>query len=331
MNNNHLVSIIVPVYKVETYLPQCIESILAQDYENIELILVDDGSPDHSGEIADAYAKKEHRIRVIHKTNEGVAKARNVGMEVAQGEFILFVDSDDWISKDHVNHLMSLQNKDDSDMCITTSFFTQKTDKQTANEVIQTISSEKAAALLLSPKIVVGSYNKLYRKKWLDDNNIRQNTKLFSGEGLHFIVTAAQHANHVTISNRKIYYYRRNVQESATTKFNIKMFTNNELSLDLIEKEKIAKSAFFNSMLSLFRVHLKINGLLAIISKSAQSTYPEEYKRWKQEIRKMGFPLLFNKYVPLKSKVRIVSVMFMPRLWTILAQKKRAKIFKESV
>ena len=331
MNNSVLVSIIIPVYKVEQYIRKCIESVLGQDYNNIELILVDDGTPDRSGEIADEYAQKDSRIRVIHKSNEGVAFARNVGMEAARGDFVLFVDSDDWISKDHVSHLMSLQKKDDSDMCMTTEYFTQKTDKQASVEKIETISSEKAATLLLSPKLVVGSYNKLYRRSWLESNRIRQNTNLFSGEGLHFIVTAAQHANHVTISNRKIYFYRRNVQESATTKFNIKMFTNNELSLDLIEKDRIANGKDFLNMLSLFRMHLKINGILALISNSKQNDYPEEFRRWKKEIRKTGVPLLFCRNIPLKSKIRIICVILVPSLWAAMAQRKRNRIFKGSV
>jgi len=331
MNNSALVTIIIPVYKVEKYIRKCIESVLDQDYSNIELILVDDGTPDRSGQIADEYAQKDARIRVIHKHNEGVAVARNVGMDAARGDFVLFVDSDDWISRDHVSHLVSLQKKDDSDMCMTTEYFTQKTDTQTSVEKIETISSEKAATLLLSPKLVVGSYNKLYRRSWLESNQIRQNTNLFSGEGLHFIVTAAQHANHVTISNRKIYFYRRNVQESATTKFNIKMFTNNELSLDLIEKDRIVNGKDFLNMLSLFRIHLKINGILALISNSKQNDYPEESRRWKREIRKMGIPLLFCGNIPLKSKIRIICVILAPSLWSVMAQRKRNSIFKGSV
>ena len=93
-------SVIVPVYKVETYLPRCIESILNQTVTDFELILIDDGSPDCSGEICDAYAAKDSRIRVIHQKNGGVSKARNAGLDIAQGEYIVFVDSDDWVDAD---------------------------------------------------------------------------------------------------------------------------------------------------------------------------------------------------------------------------------------
>lgn len=100
-----LISIIVPVYKVEKYLPACIDSILAQTYENFELILVDDGSPDNCGKICDEYAQKDNRIKVIHQENGGVTKARATGVNQASGEFITFVDSDDTIPNDAIESL----------------------------------------------------------------------------------------------------------------------------------------------------------------------------------------------------------------------------------
>lgn len=97
MDNTPLISVIVPVYKVEAYLDKCISSIVGQTYKNLEIILVDDGSPDKCPQMCDAWAAKDSRIRVIHKENGGLSDARNVGMAVAKGELIGFVDSDDWI------------------------------------------------------------------------------------------------------------------------------------------------------------------------------------------------------------------------------------------
>lgn len=99
------VSVIVPVYKVEKYLPECIESILAQTFTDFELILVDDGSPDNSGKICDDYAARDSRIRVFHKENGGVSSARNLGLDNARGEWIAFVDSDDMVGKKYLEHL----------------------------------------------------------------------------------------------------------------------------------------------------------------------------------------------------------------------------------
>ena len=94
-----LISVIVPVYKVEKYLDRCVESIVNQTYKNLEIILVDDGSPDNCPAMCDAWAKKDSRIKVIHKENGGLSDARNAGMRLASGEYICFVDSDDWMDR----------------------------------------------------------------------------------------------------------------------------------------------------------------------------------------------------------------------------------------
>ena len=97
---NGLISVIVPVYNVESYLEKCIDSIIHQTYKNLEIILVDDGSTDNSGKICDVYKEKDSRIKVIHKQNRGLSSARNCGLEIAKGEYIGFVDGDDYIAED---------------------------------------------------------------------------------------------------------------------------------------------------------------------------------------------------------------------------------------
>lgn len=111
-----LISVIVPVYKVEKYLDQCVQSIVNQTYRNLEIILVDDGSPDNCGEMCDAWAAKDDRIKVIHKLNGGLSDARNAGMAVASGELLGFVDSDDWISPEMFQKLYEQMETDGSDI-----------------------------------------------------------------------------------------------------------------------------------------------------------------------------------------------------------------------
>ena len=106
MNESPLISVIVPVYNVEEYLTQCIESIINQTYTNLEIILVDDGSTDQSGKICDEYAIKDDRIQVIHKENRGVGSARNVGLDTSKGEYVSFVDSDDYVDKNYIKILL---------------------------------------------------------------------------------------------------------------------------------------------------------------------------------------------------------------------------------
>lgn len=111
MNQEALISVIVPVYKVEAFLPRCVDSILAQTYKNLEILLVDDGSPDRSGEICEEYARKDTRVRVIHKENGGLSSARNAGIDVAGGDYVAFVDSDDWIEPDAYEAMMVAMQK----------------------------------------------------------------------------------------------------------------------------------------------------------------------------------------------------------------------------
>ena len=100
---DELITIIVPIYNVEDYLQRCVDSILIQTYKNIEIILVNDGSPDNCGAICDKYTKIDSRVKVLHKKNGGLSDARNAGLGIAQGDYVTFVDSDDWISIEYID------------------------------------------------------------------------------------------------------------------------------------------------------------------------------------------------------------------------------------
>ena len=111
-----VISVIVPVYKVEKFLDRCINSIIQQTFTNLEIILVDDGSPDRSGEICDEWKMKDKRIRVIHKENGGLSDARNKGLDVATGDYVAFIDSDDWIDPDMFQLLYDATQKYQADI-----------------------------------------------------------------------------------------------------------------------------------------------------------------------------------------------------------------------
>lgn len=113
---NPLVSIVVPVYKVEKYLVRCVESLIAQTYANIEILLIDDGSPDCSGQICEDLAKTDSRIRVFHKANGGLSDARNYGTERVNGDFVTYIDSDDFVAENYIDRMMSAQKEYDADI-----------------------------------------------------------------------------------------------------------------------------------------------------------------------------------------------------------------------
>ena len=116
MENTGLISVIVPVYNVEKYLEECVESVLAQTYTDIEIILVDDGATDSSGQICDRYAEKDERVRVIHQENQGLSGARNTGLANAKGEYVYFLDSDDWILPEALGELYKRAGKEKADV-----------------------------------------------------------------------------------------------------------------------------------------------------------------------------------------------------------------------
>ncbi len=105
MSDNPLISVVIPVYKVEKYLRECVDSVINQTYKNLDIILVDDGSPDKCPAICDEYAEKDTRVRVIHRKNGGLSAARNSGIDIARGEYITFIDSDDYVSRVYVEQL----------------------------------------------------------------------------------------------------------------------------------------------------------------------------------------------------------------------------------
>ena len=131
------ISVIIPVYNTEEYLAQCLDSVIGQSYSNIEVILVDDGSSDTSGRICDDYSWKDSRVRVVHQKNGGVSRARNAGIDLANGEFISFIDADDTIRSNHFHALYSLLEQSNSDISICGVNYTQNPNRELASMMNQ--------------------------------------------------------------------------------------------------------------------------------------------------------------------------------------------------
>jgi glycosyltransferase involved in cell wall biosynthesis len=167
-----LISVIVPVYNVEKYLPRCIESILNQTYRNFELILVDDGSTDRSGQICDEYKVKDERIRVLHKPNGGQSEARNEGIEQARGEYINFFDADDFAEKDILEYLISLARKYNADLVVTAPVLLYESGR--TRDLVSSLKEgvyprkEVYRSILLQTGIEAQSWGKLYKKFLFD-------------------------------------------------------------------------------------------------------------------------------------------------------------------
>ena len=175
-NSKDLISVVIPVYKVEEYIKRCIDSIITQTYENLEIILVDDGSPDNCPKICDEYAKKDKRVKVIHKENGGLSDARNAGIDIASGKYITFVDSDDYVTSDYVEYMYNILKKYDSQMatCQTLRVNSKDTEiKKIANNFQEEIELMTARDLfyniLFAKKSDVSAYSKLYKIELFDE------------------------------------------------------------------------------------------------------------------------------------------------------------------
>ena len=184
------VSIIIPIYNVEKYLSRCVASVLQQTLSNIEMILVDDGSPDKCPSICDQYKEKDSRIKVIHKKNGGLASARNAGLKIATGEYILFLDSDDWIEPETVEELVSIAeqyqvdfvrfrpmyagwpNHKDGSLCDFGTESGMKEGVYLKDDIVREIYPRLFATPQLTLGAIVAAWRSLYRREFLQNNKL---------------------------------------------------------------------------------------------------------------------------------------------------------------
>lgn len=251
-----LVSIIVPIFNTEKYLKNCINSILNQSLEDIEVILVDDGSTDSSGKICDVFCKQSNKIKVIHKRNEGVSIARNIGIKAAKGEYIGFVDSDDYVNKDmYLNmYTKAKENNCDIVMC---DCYVQYKDKVELDTIKLLSESMQLKNNEIYPKLLVdmaGSMCKcLYRKELLITNNILCPNEIKLSEDRIFNIFSFGYSKKIFYLKEALYIQKVR-ENSATTKYYDNMLElvlyarkNMFMALDkLWNKSDIYKAAYEN-------------------------------------------------------------------------------------
>lgn len=209
MVNNEVISIIVPVYKVEQYLSRCIESVLCQTYPNFELILVEDGSPDGCGAICDDYAKKDPRVKVIHKKNEGVSIARKTGVASATGTYLMFLDSDDWYEENMVEVLYATVKEQDCDIAAC-NYFNNIGDKQTTSAtgdkaIVVYGPKEALRELHIRNKIFTFMWNKIYKATLFEGLNFAPG--IIVGEDYQLNVQAIEKSSRIAYVDQAFYHY----------------------------------------------------------------------------------------------------------------------------
>ena len=331
MDNIVKFSVIIPCYNVEKYVDVCIQSVLKQSISDLEVIAVDDGSTDKTAEILDSIAKQDTRLIIVHKNNAGVSAARNSGLEIAKGEYIIFVDADDYLAEDYISYMFEILQKTDSPFAISKNCYTKKNELQISDDKISQISSDDAVALLLSPVVVVGCWNKVYKRSFLIDNNIRFSENLFYGEGLSFIIECAEKAAKIGTGNRKVYFYRKNNGASATTIFNIEKIYNGEKSINTIEKRLQPCCSKISTMLLLHRCMFYAGAVVRMKDGKADRKYDADYKRYLSYIRKNWVKIFFNSQISLYRKLLISGCCISPFLMMKLDNIRRKRNFNNSI
>ena len=215
-----LISVIVPVYNVEPYIEECIESIQNQTHINLEIILVDDGSKDTSGDICNQYAAYDERIVVIHQENGGLSAARNAGIEVAKGDYIAFVDSDDYVGTTVYEDMLKLIKEHDLDIIEFTAFRDKSgTIIEGCNDGQLEIFDKEDALRLAMHDCFVPAWSKLYKRSAIGDVRFPVGRKFEDSATSYLYVANANRVGHI---NRCYYYYRVNPNSITQTSFDAK-------------------------------------------------------------------------------------------------------------
>lgn len=322
------ISIIIPVYKVEKYIRKCVDSVINQTYKNLEIILVDDGSPDNCGKICDEYAKKDNRIRVIHKKNGGLSEARNYGLNVAKGKYILLIDSDDFIEKETVEYLYGLCQKYNAEIAVGKTRFLyegQEEPKKTRAEKeddIKTYNTEQALeTMLYSQEFTNIACNKLYKAELF--NNIRYPLgKLY--EDLATTYKLISNADTIVLGSKYTYNYLSNRNTSIMNKqFDKKRMEGLDFAEEILEYVSKNYPNIKNSAIA----RLYIESITIFIKMPMKKMYRQENKRIKDYLKKYRDIVLHDKKVPMKQKMLCVTAILgkapLRLVWNIKENLKR--------
>lgn len=203
------VSIIVPVYNIENYIRVCVESILAQTYESFELILVDDGSKDNSGILCDEYAAIDSRVKVIHKENGGVSSARNAGLQQAKGEWIMYVDGDDWIDPEMITEMIAVADREYADLIIGNFRFVCEGKNHWEYEMNDWNDDKKYSLNQYISRVWTSVCGCMAKKKLYDIHKLRSPEGISYCEDFHLAVRICYYSQKVVHINKSYYNYRQ--------------------------------------------------------------------------------------------------------------------------
>lgn len=299
-----LISVIVPIYKVEAYLDECVRSIVAQTYPHLEIILVDDGSPDNCGSMCDEWAGKDPRIKVIHKPNGGLSDARNAGLEIASGEYISFIDSDDWIEPDMYAHMHDALLKEGADICACRIAACYPDHRQDWGcPAYRVTGPEETLAMLYDDTAYpVSALNKLYRRELWEELRFPVGKICEDAFTTYLLIHSAKR---IVQLPEALYCYRIRPESIMTSRFSPKRMDEEEVwrvNYEFMRKHypRIYPAAY--------RFYLeKVNILVHLVPKEE---FPREYRFLRSILTKNLPYILFRSRMNLKKRVRMLLDYF---------------------
>ncbi len=298
------ITVIVPVYNAEKYICECIESILNQTFGDLELILVDDGSPDNCGKICDEYAEKDNRVRVFHQKNRGVSVARNLGIDNAQGEYITFVDSDDYIlpyALELLYHDIVFSNADIScasgrKKCSNTIEALEK------SKCIIWRDNDSVKKSLLDNGALYSSCRKLYKKEFLDDIRFEEGRKIH--EDSFFVFCCCLKKPTFVLRNVYIYYYRNNPDSASHAHFSEKFF---DILYFANRKQELVNKYFPEFQAEANNMVVKANlSMLNIFCRTNDKKYRKDIKQCVKTVKRLK--KYFVPVIPIDKKMFLIVV-----------------------
>ena len=298
-----LISVIVPVYKVEDYLDQCVQSISRQTYSNLEIILVDDGSPDKCPKMCEEWAARDSRIKVLHKQNGGLSSARNAGLDICSGEFIAFVDSDDWLKEEMYQILYDTIERENADICACNIIRCYQ-DKEAiwGTRMYMSGGPDKMLDMLYSDSgFPVASWNKLYKRKLWENFRFPEG-KLCEDAFTTYLLL--DKANKIVQIPDALYCYRIRPESIMTSSFSQKSMDEEEAwrknwEFVRIHYPRLEKKAYTCYLQS-------VNILIHRIKKEQRSQFTREYDELKQVLSKHKWFMLFQSSASLKYRLRYI-------------------------
>lgn len=278
------ISVIVPVYKAEAYLHRCVDSLLAQTFTDFEILLVDDGSPDKSGEICDEYARKDSRVRVFHKENGGVSSARQCGMDYARGEYTIHADPDDWVDPTMLEELYRKAKEEDADMVICDFYEERKNKTIYVRQQPSSLDHETVLCELFG-QLFASCWNKLVRRDRYKEFGVRFPLELSCCEDLYVNVCFISKNIKITYLNRAFYHYDQVVNENSILHSNdFEFFLQIDRILIGLLEERLDSSSFSSISLML---NFRLANKHLILGGEYLHSFKEDFRQLKGNLRQL--------------------------------------------